>query len=71
MIGFVVSVPLGWLATRYRWTYPPLVSFFGLLYTIPSLALFVVMPRTLHTRILDTINVVVALTIYPWPCWCG
>jgi osmoprotectant transport system permease protein len=64
VIGFVVAVPLGWLAARYRWTYPPLVSFFGLVYTIPSLALFVVMPQILHTRILDKINVVIALAIY-------
>jgi osmoprotectant transport system permease protein len=64
LIGFVVAVPLGWLAARYRWTYPPLISFFGLVYTIPSLALFVVMPGLLHTQILDKINVVVALAIY-------
>jgi len=35
-----------------------------LLYTIPSLALFILLPAVLGTRILDTINVVVALTIY-------
>ena len=36
----------------------------GLLYTIPSLALFVVLPGHLGTRILDPLNVVVALTLY-------
>jgi osmoprotectant transport system permease protein len=35
-----------------------------LLYTIPSLALFVLMPLLLGTGILDPINVVVAMTIY-------
>jgi osmoprotectant transport system permease protein len=36
----------------------------GLLYTIPSLALFILMPLFLGTRILDPVNVVVAMTIY-------
>ena len=46
------------------WLYTPLVVGTGLLYTIPSLALFVLMPLFLGTRILDTVNVVVAMTIY-------
>lgn len=64
VVGLVVSLPVGWLARRYRWVYPPVVSVTGLLYTIPSLALFVVMPTLLGTRILDPVNVVIALTIY-------
>jgi osmoprotectant transport system permease protein len=36
----------------------------GLLYTVPSLALFVLLPPLLGTRILDPINVIVALTVY-------
>jgi osmoprotectant transport system permease protein len=36
----------------------------GLLYTIPSLALFVLLPPVLGTRILDSANVYVALTVY-------
>lgn len=64
VMGLVVSLPVGWLARRYRWVYPPVVSVTGLLYTIPSLALFVVMPTLLGTRILDPVNVVIALTIY-------
>jgi osmoprotectant transport system permease protein len=64
IIGLLVSLPIGWLARRYRWVYPPVVSVTGLLYTIPSLALFVVMPTVLGSRILDPVNVVVTLTIY-------
>lgn len=64
VIGLVVSLPLGYLACRHRWMYPPLVSVTGLLYTIPSLAMFVAMPSILGTKILDPINVVVALSIY-------
>jgi osmoprotectant transport system permease protein len=64
ILGLLVSLPLGWLARRYRWVYPPVVSVTGLLYTIPSIALFVLMPTLLGTRILDPVNVVIALTIY-------
>lgn len=39
-IGFVISLPLGILAYRYRRAYAPVTSFAGILYTIPSLALF-------------------------------
>jgi osmoprotectant transport system permease protein len=64
IIGLVISIPLGWLANRVSWTYPPLVTLAGVLYTIPSLALFVLMPPLLGTRILDPINVVIALSVY-------
>jgi osmoprotectant transport system permease protein len=64
LIGLLIALPLGWLARRYRWLYPPLVTVAGLLYTIPSLALFILLPGVLGTRILDPNNVVVALTIY-------
>jgi osmoprotectant transport system permease protein len=64
VIGLLVSLPIGWLARRYRWVYPSVVSVTGLLYTIPSLALFVIMPMLLGTQILDPVNVVTALTVY-------
>lgn len=64
VIGLVVSLPLGWVAARFNWSYPPIVSIAGLLYTIPSLVLFVVMPGILGTRILDVVNVIVALSVY-------
>ena len=63
-IGLAIALPLGWLANRYKWSYPPIVGISGLLYTIPSLALFVVLPGLLQTQILDPINVVVALSVY-------
>jgi osmoprotectant transport system permease protein len=64
VVGLLIALPLGWLASRYKWTYPPLVSIAGILYTIPSLVLFIVLPGLIGTRILDTINVAVALTVY-------
>lgn len=63
-LGLVVALPLGWAARRWRTAYPVLVTASGLLYTIPSLALFILMPLVLGTRILDPVNVVAAMTVY-------
>jgi osmoprotectant transport system permease protein len=64
LIGLVLALPIGWVASRYRWSYPPIVSGAGLLYTIPSLVLFLVLPGLIGTRILDAENVAVGLTVY-------
>jgi osmoprotectant transport system permease protein len=64
LIGFAASLPLGWIATRVVWLRGILLTVFNVLYTIPSLALFVVLPLVLGTQILDDLNVVVALAIY-------
>ena len=64
LIGLLVSLPLGWVARRYSWLYAPIVAGTGLLYTIPSLALFILMPLVLGTLVLDPVNVVVAMTVY-------
>lgn len=64
LAGLAISLPIGWAASRFRWTYPPLVSISGLLYTIPSIVLFLVLPGILGTGILDPVNVAVALTVY-------
>ena len=42
-IGLVISLPLAILAHRRRWLYPPLTWVTGIIYTIPSLALFVIL----------------------------
>lgn len=64
VIGLALALPIGWLATRYRWTYGPIVSGMGLLYTVPSIVLFFLLPGLIGTKILDPVNVAVALTIY-------
>jgi osmoprotectant transport system permease protein len=64
LLGFAVSLPLGWIASRSRISRLLLLFFFNVLYTIPSIALFVVLPGILGTRIFDSINVIVALTVY-------
>jgi len=64
ILGLLIALPLGWLASRYRVLYPFLIIGTGLLYTIPSLALFIMLPLLLGTKILDPNNVVIAMTIY-------
>ncbi|MHB8273770.1 MAG: ABC transporter permease [Dermatophilaceae bacterium] len=64
VLGLFIALPLGWLACRYRVLYPFLIIGTGLLYTIPSLALFIMLPTLLGTEILDPNNVVIAMTIY-------
>lgn len=64
LVGVVVSLPLGWAAKRWSRSYPAIITSTGLLYTIPSLALFVIMPIILGTQILNPLNVVVAMTVY-------
>lgn len=64
LIGLAVAVPLGWAAQRMRWLRGAVLGTASVLYTVPSLALFVIMPSALGTRILDAANVVVALALY-------
>lgn len=64
VIGFIVSLPIGWVANRYRVSRGVLLTLGGILYAIPSLPLFVAMPALIGTQILDPINVVVALSLY-------
>lgn len=64
VLGLAIALPLGWVARRWRAAYPVLVTASGLLYTIPSLALFILMPLLLGTRILDPVNVIAAMTVY-------
>lgn len=64
LLGLIIAIPLGWLAHRYRLTRGLLLTIAGLLYTIPSLALFAVLPTVLGIGFLSETNLVVALTIY-------
>jgi osmoprotectant transport system permease protein len=64
VLGIVLAVPLGWLANRTGFGRTLTINVAGLLYTVPSLALFVILPPLLGTQILDPINVIVALTVY-------
>ncbi len=64
VVGLLISLPLGWVAHRYRFSRGVMLAISGLLYTIPSLPLFIMLPVLLGTKILDPFNVIVALTMY-------
>ncbi len=64
ILGFIISIPLGWLAYRYKLTRGLLLTVAGLLYTIPSLALLPILPVLLNISFLSPLNLTVALTIY-------
>lgn len=64
VLAFVVAVPLGWLAHRFPRTREVVVVLTGLIFVIPSLAMFILMPLILGTSILSPLNVVAAMTLY-------
>lgn len=64
LASVVLSIPIGFLVFRTRSAANVILAIFGAIYSIPSLALFVVLPLALGTKILNPLNVVVALTIY-------
>lgn len=64
LLAFVISVPIGYLISLSRQLSNVILLIFGLLYSIPSLALFVAMPVILGTKILDPVNIAAALTVY-------
>ncbi|MGN6403575.1 MAG: ABC transporter permease, partial [Sinomonas sp.] len=64
VLGLVLSLPLAQLVRRHRAWRTVLLTVSSVLYTVPSLALFIILPVLLGTRILDPVNVIVALTVY-------
>ncbi|MEV0901705.1 ABC transporter permease subunit [Actinoplanes sp. NPDC049802] len=64
LFGFAAALPIGYLGVRFPVLYHPLVNICGVIYSIPSLALFVFLPVVLGTKVLSPVNVVVALTLY-------
>ena len=64
LVALVVSIPLGYLVFRTGRTANLVLAVLGVVYSIPSLALFVALPLVLGTGILDPVNIAVALAIY-------
>ncbi|OBG61037.1 ABC transporter permease [Mycobacterium sp. E3298] len=64
LIGLVIAVPLGATVQRAPVARRLTTATASVVFTIPSLALFVVLPMIIGTRILDEANVLVALTAY-------
>jgi osmoprotectant transport system permease protein len=64
LIGLAIALPLGMLVQQRRHARRLTTAAASVVFTIPSLALFVVLPMLIGTRILDEANVMVALTAY-------
>ncbi len=64
VLGFVFAIPLGWLAHRVLPTRTVILTLTGLLYTIPSIALFALLPPLLGISFISELNLTIALTIY-------
>jgi osmoprotectant transport system permease protein len=61
LYGLVLSLPLGILAARWRWFYPPVLTVVNVLYAVPSLALFIALIPAFGLT--DT-TVIIALTVF-------
>ncbi|MBC7724749.1 MAG: ABC transporter permease [Burkholderiaceae bacterium] len=64
ILSFVISIPIGWVAHHYRWSRGTVLTSIGLLYAIPSLPLFIVIPLIVGTGLRSPVNLVVGLTLY-------
>jgi osmoprotectant transport system permease protein len=64
LMGLVIAVPLGVLVQRAPIPRRLTTATASVVFTVPSLALFVALPVIIGTRILDEANVLVALTAY-------
>ncbi|MBK0332416.1 ABC transporter permease subunit [Brachybacterium halotolerans subsp. kimchii] len=64
VLAFVLAIPIAKLANARGWLRGGLTAGAGLLYAVPSLPLFIVLPIILGTGIRSTVNIIVALTIY-------
>lgn len=64
VIGLLIAIPLGAAVQRTTVARRTITVIASIIFTIPSLALFVALPLIIPTRILDETNVIVALTLY-------
>ncbi len=61
LIGLAISLPLGVVAARWRWFYPPTLVVVNVIYAIPSLALFIALIPAFGLT--DT-TVMIGLTVF-------
>ncbi|MFI6040573.1 ABC transporter permease [Nocardia sp. NPDC051321] len=64
VLGLVIAIPVGALVRRVSWLRRVTVTTASLAYTIPSLALFVIIPPLAGISTIDPLNVIIALTLY-------
>ncbi|GAB3743009.1 ABC transporter permease [Microlunatus parietis] len=64
LIAVIISIPLGYLVFLTGKAANGMLAVLGVIYSVPSLALFVALPAMIGTSILSPVNVAVALAIY-------
>ena len=64
LLALMASIPIGYLVFKTGRVANSILAVFGVIYSIPSLAMFVALPLVLGTSILSPLNVAVALAIY-------
>ncbi len=64
VVGATLALPLGYLAARRRRYYQPVNNVGAIIYSIPSLALFLMIPGILGVGVLSPLNVLVGLSLY-------
>lgn len=62
--SFFLAIPLGWIAIQNPTLRSIVITGTSLLYTIPSLPLFVILPAIIATQVVSDVNLIVALSIY-------
>ncbi|HEX2824504.1 MAG TPA: ABC transporter permease [Streptosporangiaceae bacterium] len=61
LFGIIVSIPVGVMCVRYRWTWPPVLSLTSIFYAMPSLALYLILIE--YTGLTDW-TVIIPLTLF-------
>ncbi|WP_433711456.1 ABC transporter permease [Nocardia sp. CA-084685] len=64
LLGLIIAIPVGALVRRISWLRRVTVTVASLSYTIPSLALFVIIPPLAGISTIAPLNVIIALTVY-------
>ncbi|GAA1489739.1 ABC transporter permease [Brachybacterium sacelli] len=64
LIAFALSLPMAKLANARGWLRTGVTTTSGLLYAIPSLPLFVLLPGIVGTGVRSPLNIAVALSLY-------
>ena len=64
VVGAALALPLGYVAVRKRSLYQPVVNVGAVIYSIPSLALFLMIPPIIGVGYLSPLNVLIGLSLY-------
>lgn len=63
-LSLVILVPVGWAANRWRLGREAIVALIGILYAIPSLPMFIIIPVITGAPIRSSLTVVIVLSVY-------